>query len=372
MTPIRIRQTHGGGEGAERRVKFRCALPALGNDACNGLVTVPGYAPCTNANNVFGTSFTEAAAGQNRYLKDVNYHLFAPRLGISWDPTGSGNNALRAGFGIFYQRDRVSPSFVNAANAPFALNAQFIRTLDAQPATTIPPSGTAPSGGYDPSNRVANSLQWNVTAEHAFGKNTTLEVGYVGNHAVHLLNHYDINYVPQSQWVNAVFRPFDLNDLRRFPGWGAMTWWLNNGDATYNSLQVLFKVQYQTFQLQAAYTWSHSIGNVTNSLNGNVSGADGYTWGPDPGLDRGNTLLNRPQVFVVNAIYYLPELQHSSSFVRATLGSWELAGISQYSSGASTTLYQFWFTDMASGNLVALIGTGNFQARPLTTAVPCR
>jgi hypothetical protein len=345
--------------------------PALGTDACNGLVTVPGYTPCANADKIFGTNFTEAAAGQNRYLKDVNYHLFAPRLGISWDPTGSGNNAVRAGFGIFYQRDRVSPSgYVNAANAPFALNAQFIRTLDAQPATTIPPSGTAPAGGYDPSNTAPYSLQWNIAAEHGFGKNTTLEVGYVGNHAVHQLNNYDVNYVPQSQWINAVFRPFDLNDLRRFPGWGAMTWWLNNGDATYNSLQILFKVQYQTFQLQAAYTWSHSIGNVTNSANGNTL-YEGYTWGPDPGLDRGNTLLNRPQVFVANAIYYLPELKHSSSFVRATLGSWELAGISQYASGASTTLYQFWFTDLASENLVALTGTGDLQGRPLATAVPC-
>ena len=129
------------------------------SDACNGLVTVPGYTPCANANKVSGTNFTEAAAGQNRYLKDVIYHLFAPRLGISWDPTGNGNNAIRAGFGIFYQRDRTTPSYVNAANAPFALNATFIRTLDAQPATSIPAGSTSPAGGYDPSNNVPNSLQ---------------------------------------------------------------------------------------------------------------------------------------------------------------------------------------------------------------------
>src|SRR5215469_4099465 len=292
VTPIRIRQTHGGGEGAERRVKFRCALPALGNDACNGLVTVPGYAPCTNANNVFGTSFTEAAAGQNRYLKDVNYHLFAPRLGISWDPTGSGNNALRAGFGIFYQRDQTTPSYVNSANAPFALNSNFTRTLDAQPATTIPAGGASPSGGYDPSNTVANSLQWNVTVEHGFAKNTTLEVGYVANHAIHQLNSYDINYVPQSQWVNAAFQSgAGVDNLRRFPGWTAMTWWLNNGNATYNSLQILFKTQVQKFQLQAAYTWSHSIGNVTNQNSaGGISG-NSYTWGPNPSLVRGKCRL---------------------------------------------------------------------------------
>ena len=47
----------------------------------------------------------------------MNHHLFAPRLGISWDPTGTGNNAIRAGFGIFYQRDRTVPFYINAANA---------------------------------------------------------------------------------------------------------------------------------------------------------------------------------------------------------------------------------------------------------------
>ncbi len=180
--------------------------PSLGSaDACNGLVTVPGYTPCANANQIFGTNFTEAAPGENRSLKYTNYHLFAPRLGLSWDPTSSGNTAVRAGFGIFYQRDRVTPSFTDASNAPFALSAYVTRALDAPPATTIPAGGTSPTGGYDPSNVVANSLQWNLAVEHAFSKSMTLEVGYVGNHAIHQLNAYDINYVPQSEWLNASF-----------------------------------------------------------------------------------------------------------------------------------------------------------------------
>jgi len=97
-----------------------------------------------------------------------------------------------------------------------------------------------------------------------------------------------------------------------------------------------------------------------------------YTWGPDLGFDRSNTLVNRPQIFVANAIYYLPSLKGSNSFVQATVGGWELAVISQYSSGASSTLYQYWFTDLANGNTVGLIGTGNPQARPLATAIPCK
>ena len=343
-------------------------LPA--SDACNGLVTVPGYTPCTTANKLFGTNFTEAAAGQNRSLKDTNYHLFAPRLGISWDPTGSGNTAIRAGFGIFYQRDRTTPYYVNSANAPFVLNAFVTRTLEAPPATTIPPSGTSPSGGYDPSNTVANSLQWNLTTEHAFGRSTTLEVGYVGNHAIHQLNSYQLNWVPQAEWLDAAFAPGgNTNPFRRYPGWGSMAWWSNNGDSNYNSLQVLFKAQLQKFQLQAAYTWSHSIGNVTNQDWGGL-GQQSFIYGPNPALDRGNTEINRPQTFVANAIYYLPELKHSNAFLRNTVGGWELAGITQYSSGASTTLFTSTITDLAGPGFDSLSGTGSSD-RPLVTGVPC-
>jgi hypothetical protein len=347
---------------------YNPALPAT--DACNGMVTVPGTTPCAAANKLFGTNFTEASPGENRSLRYANYHLFAPRIGLAWDPTGTGNTAVRAGFGIYYQRERVSPfGSANANNAPFVMNALAYRPLDAPPATSIPSGGATPSGGYDPSNVTANSLQWNLTVQRAFGKSNTLQVGYVGDHAIHQLGTYDVNWVPQSQWLTSAFSPAaTVNSLRRFSNWGSTAWWLNNGDANYNSLQVLYKLQLQKFQLQAAYTWSHSIGNVNalDSTNGVDSGS--YTWGANPGLDRGNTEINRPQIFVLNAIYYLPDLQHSNAFLRNAVGSWELAGIINYSSGASTTLTPG-VSDLA-GSFSSLSGSGG-PARPLVTGIPC-
>jgi hypothetical protein len=369
---------------------FRSQLynPALGSsDACNGLVTVPGYSPCQAANAIYGTNFTPAVYGQNKYLKDVNYHLFAPRIGISWDPTGNGNMALRAGFGQFFQRDRTTPAYVNANNAPFSVSNTFTRTLGTPP-TNILGGSAAPSGGYDPANTVSNSLQWNLTFEFApphLGKNTTLEVGYVGNNAVHQLNVYDLNYVPPALWGPASFTG-NPNSMRTFPGWGTMAWWLNNGSANYNSLQVLFKTQIQKFQLQAAYTWGHSIGDITQQNSSGGLGWDSYTYGPDPSLDRGNTSINRPQVFVANAVYYLPDLK---GLVQAVLGGWELAGISQYSSGASLSFYQNGISENTAldvlgsdgkplpgpnGSLAQLVGiggSGNPPLRPLLSGQSC-
>jgi len=204
----------------------------------------------------------------------------------------------------------------------------------------------------------------------AFGRSSTLQVGYVGDHAIHQLANYDVNWVPQSQWLNAAFAPGgDINPLRRFAGWNGMGWWLNNGDANYNSLQILYKLQLQKFQLQAAYTWSHSIGDVNALDSASGFGSDSYTWGPHPGLDRGNTAINRPQIFVSNAIYYLPDLKHSNAFVRSAVGGWELAGITNYSSGASTTLFPG-VSDPTGSGFSSLVGSGGYS-RPLITGIPC-
>jgi hypothetical protein len=361
---------------------YNPSLPST--DACNGLITVPGYQPCAAANALFGTSFTAAAYGQNKYLKDVNYHLFAPRLGISWDPTGKGNMAVRAGFGQFFQRDRTTPAYVNANNSPFSVANTFARTLNTPPANLLGASAS-PSGGYDPSANVSNSLQWNAAVEYGFAKNTTLEVGYVGNNAVHQLNVYQLNYVPPSGWLQGAFLSGNaLNSLRIYPNFGTMAWWLNNGSANYQSLQVLFKTQIQKLQLQAAYTWGHSIGDITQQNSSGGLGWDSYTFGPDPRLDRGNTAINRPQVFVANAVYYLPDLKGQNSIVREVAGGWELAGITQYSSGSSLSFYQGSLSEDTAllanptapgagtvNNLFGVGNGGNPPLRPLLSGQSC-
>jgi hypothetical protein len=337
-------------------------------DACNGLWVVPGKSPCTQANTTFNRTgayaFSAGTPGPNKYLKNQNYHLFAPRLGIAYDLFGNGKTALRAGIGQFFQRDR-SAIYTMSANAPFALNASgYARALDGSSltATQFSQASTSALGGVDPSNTMPNSWQWNVTVEHSLARETSLQIGYVGNRAIHQLTTSDINEVAPAQWGTCAFMS-NCNSLRPYPNDGFLTWWAHYGDANYHSLQALFKGKVKGALINATYTYSHSIGNVPLDESNGTANSQTLTWAGNPSLDRGNTQINRPHIFVANLLVPLPELKGQNALLRNAVGGWAVGGITTASSGPSTTINSAGLTENTpvgvTSNLNALYGTGN-------------
>lgn len=340
------------------------------SDACNGLVIVPGTNPCVQANQTFGTNFTSGTPGQSRSLMDTNYHAFAPRLGISWDPYGNGNTAIRIGVGQFFQRERVSTQFVQATNAPFALTASNVnRPLDRNVAIGTPT--TSPSGGRDPRALLPNSWQWNATVEQGFARDTTLSLGYIGNRSVHLSSSFDINQIPVQNRLLGAFCGGTVScpSLRPFSNFGALTFWSHDGSSIYHSFQTLFRTRYKRSQIQVAYTWSHSIADydLTDSNGGGVN-ASSFTDNSNHRLDRGSSTINRPQIFVANAIFNLPTLNDFNPVLKEVAGGWELGIISTLASGNSITVFTNGVTDRnapATNGLASLSGTGlNNNQRP--------
>jgi hypothetical protein len=359
-------------------------------DACNGLWIVPGTDPCGKINNTFGTTFSSGTPGPNKYLKNQNYHLFAPRLGIAYDVFGDGNTAFRAGIGQFFQRDRTA-IYTLSGNAPFALGANgYSRTLDGPSlsATQFATARTSPQGGVDPRNTVPNSWQWNVSIEHSFAKETSLQLAYVGNRAIHQLTTSDINEVPPSLWVNCSFMS-NCNSLRPYPNDGFLTWWGHSGDAHYNALQALFRARVKRALLNFTYTYSHSIGNVPLDESNGTANNQTLTWGQNPSLDKGNTQINRPHMFVANVVVPLPELRGANPFLRGAFGNWQASTILMAQSGPSTTFNSSGLsentgllsdpTDPRAGLLNSLYGTGNegppwnhgANRRPFITGTSC-
>ncbi|MGD0830586.1 MAG: carboxypeptidase regulatory-like domain-containing protein [Terracidiphilus sp.] len=382
-------------------------------DSCNGLIVAKGTTPCQKASAFlsgigFPITLSNGTQGSNSALVSNNYHDIAPRVGVSWDIFGNGKTALRLGGGQFYQRELVGIDEGMEKGTPFSLSLQENRTIDSN--ASVGGSG-APSlsPNYAKGTRpvTPNSWQWNITVEQELAKNTTLEVGYVGNTGIHLTSMYNFNQIPQSEWLaSAVDGGGTGNtgcgaaDARPACNFGAIEGFQRFGHATYHSLQTLFKSQVGASTFQASYTWSHSIGDVEMDNSSGTANQEANTVDGMSALDKGNTNINRPNIFVANEVYYLPKLANKAAIIRESVGGWQLNSIFTASHGSSLTV----FTNAGLANTVVtgeclpgatcpngsvngtsaalpvtttntvsnLIGTGYVgNNRPLTTGVGC-
>jgi hypothetical protein len=313
--------------------------PTIGGASpCNGeLLLKPGIDLCQQLATSLGIPSSAAVLGPNRSLKPQNNHMIAPRIGIAWDPTGSGKTSIRAGFGQFFLRDAVGPLEGGVEVAPFVTGVSFNRPLDTAP-TGLIASGT-PSRSTALDDKNPYTLQYNLTVEHEIFPNTKVEVAYVGNGSRHLVAFSDVNPVALAQRVN--FAEANNNSVRPFGtgNWGSIFQRQWTAVSNYNALQALFRTRVKTVDAQFAYTWSKTLTNTDITDSSSSSNALNTYLDPlNHHLDYGPALINRPHMFVGNIVYNAPTLAGQNGFVRTALGSWELSSILSYASGPSLTV----------------------------------
>jgi len=346
------------------------------SDACNGVIIVPGTHPCQDAVAALGglLQLSNGTPGSNRALVNNNNHAIAPRLGIAWDPKGDGKMAVRAGVGQFFQREAVGIDERLSFTAPFVINATTDRTLDTAPALTSS-LAVSPTAGKDPRAVIPNSWQWNLSFEREIARNTSFQLGYVGNSGIHLTSQLQGNPVAPADYLQSAFAP-NPNDFRSAFNFGQINDFARRGRATYHSLQALFRARTSNnSSFQAAYTYSHSIGDVELDNSSGNPNQEAVTDLSHPALDRANTNINRPHIFVTNEVFYLPKFKNHGAFAENTIGGWELNSIITIESGASLSVFTngaSQATNAAGFNLNSLIGTGfNSNNRPLRTDISC-
>jgi hypothetical protein len=354
--------------------------PALGGSPCNGLMQVPGTDPCGAG------GFPGASVGPNAALirHDAN---IAPRLGLAWDVFGTGKSVLRAGFGQFYQREAVGFHLGLVANPPAVRYASGVRSLDGEIQFLDYLGLGRPLVGIDVDASTPFTYQYNLSWEQRLGKDSTLEIGYVGSQGHDLPRSRDSNQVPLSRDVdgNGVNDRLDYvrcaaidgacrGQYRPITAYADSGFWyyVFDGRSDYHSLQTQLITRFgRGSQLQVSYTLADFAADTSVELGAHgFSDRGSVTDLYRPGSDDGPADMRRRHVFNGSLIYNLPTFAGEGGLREWLLGAWSIGGIVIYATGTPLTV----FSSTPGGDLGGMhpAAIGFSATRPLATGEPCR
>jgi len=316
----------------------------------NGMI-FPTGATCSAAQAIYASATCSPYGSRVNASSNNNW---GPRFGLAWDPQGNGKLAVRAGYGLFYDRTLNGIWEQNEFGTyPFNADPPLVQTAATNsPAENLnlfdnSSAGTAPGPSLAPINPVmtgtptasgtlafkAPSYQdFNVTVQREVMPNTVFEIGYVGTKGTHLLGDIDLNQpTVAARLANELV---DVNAIRPYAGYGAFADRSPVFTSNYNSLQAsLNRRMSQGLTLGVSYTWSRLL--TTNPVDRGFGATDTYDLKQGYGL----STLNTPQILVVSYVYQEPFFRNQRG-VGWLLGGWEISGIANFQTGQSLTVTQ--------------------------------
>ena len=305
-----------------------------------------------------------------------NPALFAPRVGIAWNP-GSGRFVLRAGYGIYFdslifnglQAGRYTPptnysdtlagaaNFIGGNNLANLLagTSTFQQTLNARVGTFGAATNLGSVTSMSPTLRNPWVQHFSFGVQSRLTRTVVTEVGYVGTKGTALTTFGPGNSViskpaPASsiederarlaEFQAAFSRQNGPGNTRLDPRFNDVQLLRDNGFSNYHSLQVdVRKAMWWGLQLQAAYTWSKSIDNSSDyspgqAFNDRSYAQDQFNYTAEKALSQ----FDVPQRFVLSHVWQLPFYSAQRALAGRILGGWTFSSINQWQTGVPFTI----------------------------------
>ena len=259
---------------------------------------------------------------------------FSPRLGLAWDPTGSGKTSIRLGAGVYY--NQIDGSTYNSK-----LGARFTYMYSVQ----NPIFPDALSRGFSAQNQQEQTVefhiptptivQYGLEVQRQLTSSVSLRLGYVGSVGYHMLRVVDEDIrIPQRQPDGSLFFPANAPFVN--PNFSSIAKLHADAHSNYNGLQTqLQKTVSQGLRFQVAYTFSKALSDADVSGNALSSNVPATTMNSlDLQQDYGRSGFDQRHTFVFNSGYQMPwDKRLNGRIVKALLGGWSTNGIFTAGSG---------------------------------------
>ena len=320
----------------------------------------------------------------------VRYDHIAPRIGFAWSPSegpsqiigaaGEHKLSIRAGFGIYYNRDQEEGSLQNLSAPPFSLSANIPNPSFANPLGTganpfpftpqsagatidWPNFAAADINAIDKNYSVPYVYNFNFNIQRELPSNMVLQVGYVGSLGHRLVITYegdpvtpaghaaclaDAGCADPNQIFTHLLYPQYTSQPATVPGSGGLPYYLSvgtqatKGTSNYNSAQLtLTKNPTHGLSFSLAYTFSKALDNGSGLES---SGFNGHGYNQYPGynsLNYGPSDYDARNRFAAYYVYRVPLFRSSNFLVREALSGWEITGVTALQSGNPLNITDF-------------------------------
>jgi hypothetical protein len=322
-----------------------------------------------------GVIRTQANVSRSVFLVNNAKALLQPRVGVAWDPTGTGRWAVRAGFGIHNDlldnlgnRLNQNPPF-NArlviSNTPLLTILKDGPIPDTTPAPCNPESLSTPCplyapGGLDPKMYTPTTQEWSLEVERGITQDLALELSYSGYQSYHIPTAMDTNAIrpvkcqnpsgclaggilAASQWnmvpQGTEYIPAGATRPNRFVG--STSTWMSVGTASYHGGTVsLTKRARSGLTFKTSYTLSKVLDIASGLLSGGHQNEAGSILHlVDLRRNKGLASYNQKHQFSTNFLYELPFGKGrafgsgASGCVDKLISDWQWNGILNVRSG---------------------------------------